>query len=297
LSAISPETEALLHSTGRVPEGRTTAQQIGLLQRAAALAQSTGVRDAGKTYLDAIDNIMKIVTERSAPSELRRDWEAERMAGTFTGSFDQYRDEQEARKGRMGSDLETLKDVSKQAADISRMRPLLTEALQLSERAHAGYAATLSPYWAKVTSALGIPPSAATSDTEALKSVAQQLVPLVRQPGATSNFEAQLYLDALISPNLSREGRAKIGNMIVRMVDRSVEVAKVYRANIGRPDLYDKLGELDKKPMFDKNERAVLEAAASETRAANQKTSTAVTDTSGEAQAIVDELRRRKLVK
>ena len=83
----------------------------------------------------------------------------------------------------------------------------------------------------------------------------------------TNPTVAQLYLDAVISPELSHQARVKVGNMIVKLVDRSLAVAKIYRQNAGSPDLYDKISELDKQRIFSPGETAFLTAAAERTRA------------------------------
>ena len=102
----------------------------------------------------------------------------------------------------------------------------------------------------------------------------------------TSNYEAQLYLDAVISPELSHQARVKVGNMIVKLVDRSLAVAKIYRQNAGSPDLYDKIAELDKQKMFSPGETAFLTAAAERTRAQRQREPT--------AEEVADEMAKRR---
>jgi hypothetical protein len=61
IGAITPEIEAGLHASGLVPEGRSVADHVALLSRYGQLAQSTGVRDAGKVYLDRLDQIAKAI--------------------------------------------------------------------------------------------------------------------------------------------------------------------------------------------------------------------------------------------
>jgi hypothetical protein len=269
-AGMSPATEAALHAAGLVPESRTVAQHVNILQRGAALAASTGVRNAGQPYNDALNNIAKFIEQRSAPTDMQKNYEMEVRQG-FKGSFDQYQTSQMSQDLRFAVDKDTMKEIGTQAAQMVRIRPLLDEALRLSEKSGSGYAGQLLPYWSKVVSAFGINPGEVATNTEALRSIAQQLVPLVRQPGATSNYEAQLYLDAVISPGLSEQARVKVGNMIVKLVDRSLAVAKVYRQNAGSPDLYDKIGELDKSPIFSPGERAFLQVAADKTRATNER--------------------------
>jgi hypothetical protein len=274
VGALSPEIEAGLRASGLVPAGRSVADHVALLSRYGQLAQSTGVRDAGKTYLDRLDQIAKFIAGRQGATPMQNDYELSRRQG-FQGTFQDFQSQQEAQKLRFAVDQDTMKEVGTQAAQMVRVRPLLDEALRLSAKSGSGYAGTLLPYWSKVVSAFGINPGEVATNTEALRSIAQQLVPLVRQPGATSNYEAQLYLDAVISPGLSEQARVKVGNMIVKLVDRSLAVAKVYRANAGSPDLYDKIGELDKNPIFTPGEKAFLTAAAERTRAANERQPTA----------------------
>jgi len=275
VGAISPEVEAGLRASGLVPEGRSVADHVALLSRYAQLAQTTGVRDAGKIYLDRLDQIAKFVAGRQGTTPEQSNYEMARRQG-FSGTFQEYQDQDKSKELRMSVDKDTMQEIGKQAAQMVRVRPLLDEALRLSANSASGYAGTLAPYWSKAISAFGINPGEIASNTEALRSIAQQLVPLVRQPGATSNYEAQLYLDAVISPGLSKEARVKVGNMIVKLVDRSVEVARIYRQHAGSVNLYEKLGELDKKPMFNTGEKAFLTAAAERTKATKEPTAAEV---------------------
>jgi len=293
-----PEVIAQLRATGLLPGTRSLAQHVQFLQQMQALAQSTGQRDAGKPYSDALTHILKVLNDHTAPTEQQRDYNREVEQGE-TRSFSDWKQASAARAVRMDVDKDTMKEIGLQAAQMKRVEPLLQEALRISANTHAGYAGMLAPHWAKVVSSFGIKPSDATTNTEALKSIAQQLVPLVRQPGATSNYEAQLYLDAVISPGLSHEARVKVGNLIVKMVQRAQDVAKVYRANVGREDLYDKIAALDEKPIFSPQDRALLEGAASATKAeaAKKTAADAGKDQAVDAQSIVDELRRRQLAK
>jgi hypothetical protein len=284
-TGMSPATEAALRQSGLIPEGRTVAQHVNLLQRAAALAQSSGVRDAGKVYIDALNNIAKVIEQSSAMTDMGKNYQMYLRQGG-TASFEDFQSQQMSQDLRFAVDKDTMKEIGSQAAQMVRVRPLLDEALRLSEKSYSGYAGTLAPYWSKVVSAFGMNPGEMASNTEALRSIAQQLVPLVRQPGATSNYEAQLYLDAVISPGLSKEARIKVGNMIVKLVDRSVAVAKIYRQNAGSPDLYDKIAELDKSRMFTPGETAFLTAAANKTRESKAQEAT--------PEAVAAEIARRK---
>jgi len=156
-AGMSPATEAALHAAGLVPEGRSVAQHVNLLQRAAALANSSGVRDAGKPYNDALNNIAKFIEQRSAPTDTQKDYELEVRQG-YKGSFNDYQNMQQGQKLRFAVDQDTMKEIGTQAAQMVRIRPLLDEALRLSEKSYAGYAGKVAPYWAKVVSAFGINP-------------------------------------------------------------------------------------------------------------------------------------------
>jgi len=106
---------------------------------------------------------------------------------------------------------------------------------------------------------MSVPPE--MSNAEAFQALAQRLVPIVREPGATSQGEMSIYLQA--GPQLAgtAEGRKKLIAMNKAMVERSQEIARVYRDNIGSPQLYEKLAALD-KPLFTDEQRAALNAAA-----------------------------------
>jgi hypothetical protein len=111
---------------------------------------------------------------------------------------------------------------------------------------------------ARIMSGLGMKVPEKFSDAEALNSIAMRLLPLVRQPGAVSNFEQQSYMSALPSLLLSKEGRVKAAEMMLKLANNGIETAKIYRNNLGSPDLYDKLSAMDKSVLTD-DEKTELE--------------------------------------
>ena len=152
-------------------------------------------------------------------------------------------------KARLGVDVETAKELSKTAAAGARILPLLDQVIKLADKTPGGWSGPVAAQLAKAFSAAGFEVPESLSNAEVLQSISQRLVPIVREPGPTSEKELQVYLNAVPGLMQSQEGRLKVAQMTRDIVDRANKVAQVYRANLGKPDLYAKLAELD-KPIF-----------------------------------------------
>jgi hypothetical protein len=100
------------------------------------------------------------------------------------------------------------------------------------------------------------------ANSEVLRSLSQQLIPTVRQPGAQSNAEMAVYSLAVPGLQQSAAGRLQIANLNRAMIDRAIEIANLREDNIGAADLNDKLTALHNKPLFNDQQRAVMHAAA-----------------------------------
>lgn len=165
-----------------------------------------------------------------------------------------------AQKGRVEVDVTGAKLAAEKAMAATNALPALNEAEKLVNTP-GGYGGKLNVVLGRIATTFGLPVDKNQSDAEALQALTMQLVPIVRQPGQVSNYEQQTYSDAVPSLSQTPEGRAKIIAVMKRQVQRSQDIAKTYRDNIGKPDLYAELAKLD-TPMFTADEMNQFKAAA-----------------------------------
>lgn len=162
-------------------------------------------------------------------------------------------------KGRIAIDQAAIKDMAEKVTKSGAGIPLLQHVLEISKNTPEGYAGQLAPWAAKAASSLGIPVPDRMSNAEKFQSITRQLIPSVRDPGATSNLEQQMYQAALPNASQSHEGRTKIAEMLIRMQRREQQVVDLYRNNLGKPELSQKVEELSNKPLFTPEETQWLE--------------------------------------
>jgi len=168
-----------------------------------------------------------------------------------------------AQKARLSLDLEGAKDAQKQALAGTRILPILNTVEQFASKTPGGWAGPVSASMARAASGLGLPVSEGMSNAELLQSASQFLIPIVREPGATAATEMNAYLRAVPGLMQSQEGRQKVVTITKALVERSREIAKVYRDHLGKPGLYAELAKLD-KPAIPENLRADVERAATD---------------------------------
>ena len=164
-------------------------------------------------------------------------------------------------KARVGVDAKIAQDLAEQAITGRRLMPVLDELAYLADKTPEGWKGPLAITTGRTLAGFGIAVPPGASNAEAFQALAQRLVPVVREPGATSQGEMNLYLNAGPSLAGTADGRRLIIDINRSMIQRSQEIAKVYRENIGKPDLYEKLAELD-KPLFSPEQRAAMEGAS-----------------------------------
>jgi hypothetical protein len=152
----------------------------------------------------------------------------------------------EQKKAKMKLDLEMAQDIGKQALAGRRLLPLLNEVERLADKTPAGWAGPVAAEAAKAFAAVGIEVPQGWSNAELLQSISQRLVPIVREPGPTSEKELKIYVKAVPGLMQSADGRKKVVVMTRAIVERANDIAKVYRQNLGADDLHDKLAALDK---------------------------------------------------
>jgi hypothetical protein len=163
-------------------------------------------------------------------------------------------------KARIAIDTHAVQDLSKKAVAGRSAIPVLERFMQIADKTPEGWAGAASPLVAKALSSLGIEVPQGASNAELMVALSRQFIPAIRDPGATSNYEQSLYTAAVPGLVQSADGRMKIARMFRAQIERNGEILKVYRQNIGSPDLDKKLAELDAKPMFADEDRRVLES-------------------------------------
>lgn len=156
-------------------------------------------------------------------------------------------------KARLEVDIDASKKASEAALKAAQAIPVLEEIERIGAKTKGGFAGSLAPYLGRIATSFGMTVDPAWSDAEQLSALTMQLIPLVRQPGAVSDYEQKTYAQAVPSLAQTPEGRMKILSVMKRQAERAQEIARVYRDNIGEKDLYDKLAALD-KPMFTPDE-------------------------------------------
>lgn len=163
-------------------------------------------------------------------------------------------------KAKIDLDSVPAKAAAEAALKAQQVMPALDEVERLAQTTSGGIKGALLPSLGKVATLFNIAIPPEWSDAEALSALTMQLVPLVRQPGAVSDYEQKTYSQAVPSLSQTPQGRLKILNIMKRQAARAQEIAKTYRDNLGADDLYDKLAALD-KPMFTAAEMEEFKAA------------------------------------
>lgn len=158
--------------------------------------------------------------------------------------------------------IEGGKEAFKAADAARKVIPTLDNIVKLSQNVPGGYKGALAPYIAKISATFGWPVDPKASDAEALNALNQQLLPLVRQPGQVSNYEQQVYQQALPSLLQSREGRIKIAYALKQQGERASQVAQIYEKYIGTDQLQSKLNELANKNVFDEETNKLFQRVA-----------------------------------
>jgi len=165
-------------------------------------------------------------------------------------------------KARIHIDTEAVKDLSKKVVAGRAAIPALDRIIEIARKTPEGFAGTVSPFIAKTLSAAGIEVPEGISNAELMLSLSRQFIPAVRDPGATSNYEQQLYASAVPGLSQSADGRIKVAGMFKELIKREAQVLNIYRNNVGSPDLDRKLAELDATPIFTPEIRKILEREA-----------------------------------
>ena len=102
-----------------------------------------------------------------------------------------------------------------------------------------------------------------TSEAEVLTALRNQMAGLQRLPGsgATSDRDMALFLQAVPRLGNTREGNLALIDLGERLMRRRIDEARVWRENIGRPELMDRLDALGS--VFSPEERQMLQQTLS----------------------------------
>jgi hypothetical protein len=147
-----------------------------------------------------------------------------------------------------------------EAATGQKLAPILDEIIRLADKTPQGMA---GPIGADLAARLSpfITVSPTLSNAEVMRSLTQQLIPTVRQPGAQSNKEMEVYQMAVPGLMQSAAGRLQIAAINKAMIQRANDIATLRADNIGAPDLNARLDALNARPLFTDEQRAVVRAA------------------------------------
>lgn len=188
-------------------------------------------------------------------------WDVERRKASATSINTAEGFEAAQTKARVGVDAKIAQDVAEQAITGRRLMPVLDELAYLADKTPDGWRGALAPTVGKSLATLGVTVPQSASNAEVFQALAQRLVPIVREPGATSQGEMATYLASGPALSQTANGRRMMIDINRAMIQRSQEIARVYRENIGSPNLYDKLAALD-KPLFTDEQRELMQRAA-----------------------------------
>ena len=165
-------------------------------------------------------------------------------------------------KELLAVDSATLKEAQKQIPEQRKAMAALNQLLAINAETPGGWAGPVSIAAAKIAETLGLPTTKGMNNAMLMQAITRSLVPGIRDPGATSNVEQQMYIDAL--PNLlqSKEGRELVAKFWKSQLQRNAEIINVMRNNLGKEDLAAKLDALEAKSLIpDEADRKLLAAA------------------------------------
>jgi hypothetical protein len=167
----------------------------------------------------------------------------------------------ESREVRTAMQKEYLKPIFERASSINSLIPALDAAERAIQAVPGGPAAQALNYYGKVASSLGLPVPEGSAQASILSSIGTQLAPIFKLPGAVSNAEMSLYTTAGPSLGDTPEANKLKIDLMRALGARAKSIADIGYRYGGKPELFDKLAELD-KPVFTDDQRKRLEQAA-----------------------------------
>jgi hypothetical protein len=193
------------------------------------------------------DAYVKDAQMRNQPVLSRLDWE--RTKGSQDPAY----------LGRIAFDQKVAEPIMASAVAGMQTRPILDEVVRLAYQTPEGLAGESGATMGKAMAALGFAPTERMSNAELMSAMQQRLIGPIREPGTSSDRDVTRYLAA--SPGLmsTGDGRVKMAEMTKALIDRNIELADVYRNNMGQLDLSQKLAAVRNKPLFTDEQRAAIE--------------------------------------
>jgi hypothetical protein len=178
-----------------------------------------------------------------------------RVVGKAVGPAEQLRQAQTT--ARVAIDTKAAEEIGTQATMGRRLLPLLDEVTRLADKTPEGWAGPVAASIARSAAGIGFPVSERMSNAELMQSISQRLIPIVREPGPTSERELNIYLRAVPGLMQSADGRKKVAEVTRALVQRTIDISTVYRDNVGALDLTEKLAKLD-KPLLTNDQRRAM---------------------------------------
>jgi len=166
----------------------------------------------------------------------------------------------ESREVRTEMQKAYLKPIFERASAINSLMPALDAAEKSIRSVPGGPAAQVLNYYGKVASSLGLPVPEGSAQATLLSSIGTQLAPIFKLPGAVSNAEMALYMNAGPSLGDTPEANQLKIDLMRALGARAKAIADAGYKYAGKPELFTKLAELD-KPVFTEDQRKRLEMA------------------------------------
>ena len=228
-------------------------------QRRQAIAESMsgGAADAAEKRYRAY--AAEEISAGRQPKSREQFW-TDQNRSSATSIMTQPGEDAARRMAMFETDKPVVIEAQKRALQAQSTLPLLEEMIRLAPVTPEGWAGPASARLAQLASGFGLPVTPGMSNAELMRSMTQRFVPIVREPGATSEKELRMYLEAAPGLWQSADGRRKVAEMTKALAQHSIRLAEVYREQQGSPQLYAKLAEIENRPLFTDEQRATIEA-------------------------------------
>jgi hypothetical protein len=159
---------------------------------------------------------------------------------------------------RVQADQNRLIKVQESFDTLDKLRAPIAEAERMIKEGKltTGFFGELNRIGGSILPGLGI-----GSEEQYFRSLATQLAPAFKLPGAVTEYEMNLYMQA--APNLgdTKEANLLKINLINRMIDQADKKAEFIRNNLGSPTLYEDMRKQFSKPILSEDETKMLQDA------------------------------------
>lgn len=163
-----------------------------------------------------------------------------------------------AEAARIQADQNRLVKVQESFDTLDKLRAPIAEAERMIKEGKltTGFFGELNRIGGSIFPGLGV-----GNEEQYFRSLATQLAPAFKLPGAVTEYEMNLYMQA--APNLgdTKEANLLKINLINRMIDQADKKAEFIRNNIGSPTLYEDMRKQFSKPILTEEETKMLQTA------------------------------------